>query len=256
MSTRGQVNLNYYQQKMKEIEEYDLDYDLRGRTGVCFQRGKEIIKLYYRPIIEEIKCDMSKYHSSNIGFPKYYIKKESKYYAEIMDYYPYKMIFYAFDEKNNKIDLLIKNYKLIYEEICKFPNIYMKDLDFFGNILYDEQKGFHLIDTTDWIDEEWSCTETINARMINKALFNAIKLYLYGDIDDMEFSHDISSLYNGIRTTNRGKELLEVLQGTLNNTYDFIAFLNAYKEVIKESYNNSIETTEEMKKYIKIMKNS
>lgn len=132
----------------------------------------------------------------------------------------------------------------------------MKDLDFFGNILYDEQKGFHLIDTTDWIDEEWSCTETINARMINKALFNAIKLYLYGDIDDMEFSHDISSLYNGIRTTNRGKELLEVLQGTLNNTYDFIAFLNAYKEVIKESYNNSIETTEEMKKYIKIMKNS
>lgn len=103
MSTRGQVNLNYYQQKMKELEEYDLDYDLRGRTGVCFQRGKEIIKLYYRPIIEKIKCDMSKYHSSNIGFPKYYIKKESKYYAEIMDYYPYKMIFMLLMKKIIKL---------------------------------------------------------------------------------------------------------------------------------------------------------
>ena len=254
MLKKGDIRLTYYRDKIEKLE--NEDYSLRGKTGYCFIEDNEIIKVYSEPIREYKIDDLSSSKSTRIAFPKFYIKKHDEYYAEIMEYFPYLIFFYSLTENDNYLINLYNNYKLMIEEIKKFPNIMMNDLGFHGNVLYDNEKGFYLIDTTDWKIDNFGNREKINIEMFNRSLFLAMKLYLFGDIDDRIFQKEIENMYRGIRNINVGKELLEIMKSSLNGNYDFISFLKAYSDVVKIYFNVHLKTTEDMQKYVKMLKNS
>ncbi len=254
MLKEGDIRLTYYRSQIEKLE--NENYELRGCTGYCFIEDKEIIKIYLNPIIDENICDMSNNKSDRIAFPKFYVKKRNMYYAEVMDYILCPKFFYALAGNSTFLEKLFDNYQVMVNEIKRFPNIYMSDLDFHGNVLYQDKNGFYLIDTTKWRYDDYPHMERENIKMFNKALFDALKLYLYGDIDDRVFQYEIQEMYQGIKTLNEGKELLEIMGSSLKGEYDIISFLKAYVNVVRIYCNGHIETTENMQKYVKILKNS
>ena len=141
------VDIGKYKKQIK-IKQQNYDDSLSGCTGYCFIEGNKIIKIYNRSYALSEVDNMSSYSSSRISFPIEYIKRMNRYYGEIMPYYNVSNILDSFKIKCD-IDKLISNYFIIVNEMRKFPEIMMNDLSY-PNILYDEEKGFYLIDITNW----------------------------------------------------------------------------------------------------------
>ena len=49
---------------------------------------------------------------------------------------------------------------------------------------------------------------------------------------------------------------MEIKAQEIKGEYDFISFLKAYYDIVKKYYNESLKTTEDMQKYVKMLKNS
>ena len=227
------------------------DSQLKGEDGACFVIDEEVIKIYWSKVLKQKSCDLSKYSSFKIAFPKYYIQDEKYYYAEIMPYYPYDELQKGINLDTN-IELLMKNYSVIIDEIKKFMMICMKDLGFPGNILYSNDKGFYLIDTTMWVDEDWSYATKFNIRSFDRALFtvlsNLIGIHLKNDLANLE------KVYQSIHDSNVGKEFLEVLEANLRQNYNYLNFMLSFQNVVKKYFDDDIETIGDIKKYNKKLK--
>ena len=250
----GLEDIKNYRKILAQMVKND-DYTLRGENGACFIKDDLVIKVYEYPIIKEKKCDLSEYTSNNIAFPKYYIKSRRKYYGEVMPYFPYKQFYWALDD-NISISRLLMHYFEMVEEIKKFSNIHMDDLEFHGNILYDKEKGFYLIDTTKWQDEEWSCTEKFNIKRFNCALLEALKAYLYEEdyFDDNDFYVSLMKMYHNILNTKYGYEFKKIMEEYLLCQCDFSSFIIDYAKLIKNCYQQDVETVQDVKNHVKELK--
>ena len=250
----GVSDLLKYQNEI-ERKTNECDFSLRGNDGFCFIEGDLIVKVYNSPIIEQKMCDFSKYQSERIAFPFYYIKKGKRYYGEVMPYYPYQPIERSINE-NTDVNSLLVNYYQMVEELKKYPNIHMQDVDGYQNILYDEQKGIFFIDTLSWEDLEWTGQDKYNTKKLDKALFYVINNMVNSEDNDLVLLKELKEKYKMIRDTNLGKEFLAILESNLRYNYRFLDYLNCYREIIKKEFDYEVKTLEDVKKYTKIMKNS
>jgi len=246
----GMVDLERYKEEIERRKKY-CQYELSGDDGTCFIIDNEILKIYWSKASKISRCDMSKYESNRIAFPKYYIQDNMYYYGEVMPYFPYEELENSVD-LNTKLNKFMGHYYIIQSEIAKYPNIHMTDIGFIGNILYSSLNGFYLIDTTFWEDEEWSYTTRGNIRRFDGALFNVI-CSLIG-INISSDIHNIKDDYQTIIGSNDGKELLEIIGANLKLNYDFKAFIISLQNVIRKYFNKSLETVGDIKKYNKKLK--
>ena len=239
-----------YKELARRLQE-DASYRLKGSDGVCFIKNDEIIKIYNSAQNQLNFCDLSKYQSDRIAFPKYYLRNKEWIYGEVMQYFQYSTISDGLDLRSD-INRLIENYYVIMHEIERFPDLYMSDLDYSKNILYSEKDGFYLIDTTIWNDEEWHHIEKRNMHMLNKAikavLFDAI------GIDVEKEKYDLSTQYSKIRQDAIGAIYLSVLEDSLGNDFDFLMFINSLTEIVHKYFYEDIKTVDDVKKFAKKIK--
>ena len=161
------------------------DYSLSGVTGYCIIEGDKIIKIYTIPMYDVE--DLSKYHSERISFPYEYLKKRRNVIGEVLPYFNILNIMDGINDNSN-IDKLIDNYHIICREIALFPKIIMHDLSY-PNILYEEDKGFYIIDVTNWrIDNSTnSKSYDINIESLNDSILYCLWKKIVNDIYDEEW---------------------------------------------------------------------
>lgn len=250
---RGLVDLAKYEDLIELKKEND-DYSLRGVEGCCFIENDKIIKIY--DIINTNNCDLSHFKSKRISFPIYYIVKNDHVYGEVMPYFNAKSIDTSIN-LDSIINDLINHYNVICQEIKKFSHILMLEL-VYPNILYDEKKGFYLIDTTKWYLNNG---ENINYRKKNiscldRSLFLIIQELICENKPNEELT-DIKNYYEKIKKSAIGKKFLKLYElGLREIEFHFLELMEAYKKIVQIYYNDELKTINDMKKYTKIMKNS
>ena len=249
---KGLVDLAKYKEII-EIKRENDDYTLRGAQGFCFIEGEEIIKIYND--LNENKDKLSDYSSERISFPYYYIENNDAVYGEVMPYFDAKEIGVSVT-KNSLIGNLISHYKKIRKEVINFSDISMNDLSY-PNILYDEEKGFYLIDTTSWF--KWSDEKRnrlFNLKNLDKGILVILRSFIF-EYETKKELRDIMDYYKGIKNFPMGRELLKLMEMNLEG-YEprFLEFMEAYREIVKIYYNDEVKTVEDAKKYTKIMKNN
>ena len=249
---KGLVDLERYN-RIIEIKRENDDYTLRGAQGFCFIEKDKIVKIYND--LNENKDRLNDYSSERISFPYYYIEKNDDVYGEVMPYFEAKDVGMSLTN-DSLVSNLINHYKQIRKEVIKYSNISMLDLSY-PNILYDEEKGFYLIDTTSWF--KWN-DEKRNRLFNLKNLDKGISVILYSLIFEHETRkelRDIVDYYKQIKNFPMGRELLKLMEMNLEG-YEtrFLELMEAYREIVKIYYNDEVKTLEDVKKYTKIMKNS
>ena len=185
------------------IRKRNYDYNLRGKTGFCFIRGKIIIKLYEYPKDEKNMCDLSIFKSKRISFPIDYIYEKGKIIGEILPFYNADTLNNSFNIRNN-IDMLTKSFNEIIDEIDKFDNIAMYDM-WAENILYSSKYGMFLIDTTDWKIRN-NCFFD-NLELLERSIALLFKNLIY----DGNMYFDIEKDYLILRKSGLGRELLNII---------------------------------------------
>lgn len=239
----------------KEIKKKILNNDnsLSGCTGYCFIESKKVIKIYNRPYNDLEIEDLSGYSSSRISFPYEYIKKRKFYLGEVLPYFAVGNILDSI-QLNCDLDRLIENYKILVDEIIKYHDIVMYDLSY-PNILYDENKGFFLIDVTNW--KKYSIYDD-NIKKINISSLNDSLMYCFYDmLFGNGFDLIIGNRENDLYICNIfGMDFYNLYLQGRNKTYDFLKLLNMYREIMLKKYGIFINNTEDMKKSVKILKKS
>ena len=253
---KGKVDLAKYQDAIRLLSD-NSSYKYCGYQGYCFIEGRRVIKIYNNPIDIGNITDLSKYYSNRIAFPKAYIENDGKVYGEIMPYCNGKTLSEAFSTKSST-ELLKEHYEEMLKEIEFFSNLVMLDMDFSENILYSQQKGFYLIDTTSWMEKNGDENKD---NFSNQDLFTSVLLiYLYQVIFDTSSTthiyQEIKNRYQGLKTNNIGKEFLSVLKANLYCDFHLLELMIAWEEIIKNYYNYQVSSLGDVKKYTKIMKNS
>ena len=251
---RGMVDLAKYQKEIGRRES-EYDFTLSGNQGHCFIEKDKVIKIYRKDITNQ--SDLSSFKSERIAFPIYYIYENGKAIGEVMPYYKFLQIENVLND-GSYVRTLIRNYEIIKDEIEKFYFILMIDLCYL-NILYDEEKGFYLIDTTSWLidkDIKYGYIELNNMYYLNRALFMSVCHKIFG-YDFNKINEEINNEYRSIKDKQIGRDFLYLLKMNLKGEeYKFKEFMLAYQEIIRINYKYDIETISDMKKYTKIMKNS
>ena len=237
-------DLRKYQKEIK-IKRKNNDKSLSGSTGSCIVHGDKIIKMYYTPQSIYNIVDLSGYNSERISFPLKYLKRRKYYYGEIMPYFQIDNVLNAL-EYNGNIDKLIYNYQQIVEEIKKFSNLLMVDLCYL-NILYDEDKGFYLIDVTEWQDDVDSLYGKSlfenNVDDLNESLFYCIWKIVFNKTDDPLW---IKYIF--------GERVYDAFIESLQVKCDFLKFMDIFREDTLKRYNLMLNNIEDMKKSVKILK--
>ena len=238
--------LDYYK---KNDSEYD------GSQGFCYVKDGQISKIYYEP--RKLKYDFSKYKSSKIAFPVCYLYDKNadsfqNVVGELMDFFPGKSLAWSIDE-DIKIDKFIKQYIEIIDEIKRHLEILMIDLSY-PNILYNREKGFHLIDSTSWIiNEENGIGNTcINIDHLNIAINETI---LKDYLETMTLSFNPYFFKNLKRMGVNGKNLSKLLEFSIKmGRWSIVELLELYKEIFKNCDLGTVETFSDIKKYTKMLK--
>ena len=248
---RGLVNL---EELRKNFDKADFT---NGKCSYCFIQDNKIIKIYANKYgvncIEPSRvCDFSKFKADTIIFPFKYIKENGVIVGEISNYIKNKDIIHSF---NGKADLnkMIKGFELVIQDMYTYANIDMKDLCSV-NILYSNELGFHIIDTT-----EWQIVD--NALKLNIHRFNSSLIGEVVDYSDIPVVY--SKYYN--RIDNRfyenmakfgksGLKLQENMKLLMNNQFNFLNLLYAYMEIYRIYASREAETLEDIKELTKVLK--
>ena len=239
------------------LQKYNNDIQLKGKDGFCLVENELIYKIYFFPKYNMLFYDFSKYKSDLISFPMHYLydcsvsfKDRKAIVGEIMPYFPKASITKSITETTN-IHILIRNYLLMISELKKFPEIMMKDL-VSSNILYDEGKGFSLIDTSDWLINEYENYILFNKKCFDFSLSNLLLdnlLELYPRIvDNYNFQNNL------MKFGKNGVDLLNAIRSTLNDDCRFIEILDLYCLVFEKAGLKPINTIEDMQEYTKMLK--
>ena len=124
----------------------------RGKSAYCFLLEDKIIKIYadtndihYIHLNRNMIEDFSKYKSKTIVFPLEYLYENNQKVGEISKFIKNNSLLNNAFNAQTKINPIIRNYLVAVDEIKKYPNIDMIDIDPV-NILYSGKQGFHIID--------------------------------------------------------------------------------------------------------------
>ena len=236
------------------LAEYDkFDNKLFGSQGFCILKDNFIKKVYYEPCT--LKYDFSIYKSDRISFPIHYLydiknKESDEVVGELMEYFPKKSITWSLT-KSVEIDNFIRQYYEIIMEVRKYFEINMHDLCI-PNILYNEQSGFSIIDTTNWSIDSGDNSK-INKERINRSLFNHVIDEIL-EITPMNIT-DLEIYQNLKKYGNIGLELYKVLfLSIMEDEHHLIEMLELYCEVFKNSDFGPIKTLGDIENYTKILK--
>lgn len=238
----------------KMINLFDCEKDPFGAQGFCLIKKDIVQKIYF----ERMRCehDFTKYKSSQIAFPMHYLCdyhnfSSKEIVGEIMPYFDKESITWSINE-TTRIDFLIEHYLEILHELEKYPEIDMMDLCS-ANILYSQQTGFSIIDTTCWrIDMKQDFIDGnkrdfdfgLASRLVDNVLEIGPML-----VTDYHFSKNL------MRYGKVGHDLLRVLEATLDDDYQILAILQLYRLIASSNGLEPIRTLGDAKNYTKKLKN-
>lgn len=247
---------------MRVLVDYSklLDYkettNLDGAQGFCFVKEPYIYKIYYEPRV--LKDDFSHYKSDSISFPICYLYDKFSNFGdqivgEQMKFLPGKSILWSINE-NTKINNFIISYNKMIAEIRKYSEILMNDLGY-PNILYDDERGFFLIDTTSWVINGDKNNAIVNLNMFNGAINETI-LNEFFQIPNLMFGDN--QFFNHIKNYGEdGKNLYNLLiECFKTGEWPVIDILELFRNVFEKMELGPVETFSDVKKYTKILKNS
>lgn len=249
---KGKVDLDKYLYAKDYLIE-DTTNEFLGTEAICFVEGKKVIKIYFDPK-EDKKIDLSKYKSDRIAFPKYYLERDNLRYGEVLPYFKGKTLERCLGAKSD-IETFKFNYYEIIDEIIKYPNIWMNEINYFKNIIYLPINGFYLIDTTKWKEMKDNYI-SYNIKGINQAIINRLSKVIFDKSEFVLIFRELDNYYHCLKNSNYGIDFMKTIKGNLKENYRVIEFLEAYKDIIKAYYGYEIETIGDIKKYTKMMKNS
>ena len=244
---------------LEELRKKKAMANFRGKSAYCFIRDNKLIKVYankqdvgFMSLDRDSICDLSKYEADTIVFPDYYLYEDGKKAGEVMDYINDLSIDVAFDDRIELIPL-VENYELVIRDILTFSNLKMCDLCDV-NILYSQENGFHLIDTTEWelSDEKarW------NIKRFNTYVIKTLLEYIDVPINycrdycfiDKKFQKKL------FKFGKPGERLYQTLDHNLNEKYSIYDLIYAYMTLYHKYYGEELKTLEETKELTKVLK--
>lgn len=234
-------------------ENFDKADFKHGKSSYCFIIDDKIIKIYARKkdgVYPENVLDLSKYSADTIVFPEGYILENDKIVAEISRYINSKDIITSFND-DALLDVIISGYKLLVQDFELYQDLLMKDLCS-ANILFSNELGFHIIDTSEWKNKADSFKR--NLCMLNLALISTIIESLglpitYGYYSicnsvDETFNNNLSK-YGAV-----GRELQECITKLINNQLSFLNLINGLKALYREYYGTEAKTLGDLKNLV------
>lgn len=229
------------------------DNFLYGVQGFCLVKDNNMIqKIYFNSKDMRKVFDLSCYRSDKIAFPYYYLfdsLDDLQVVGEVMPYYDMESITTSLNYSCN-IDKFIYHYYAMLEEIKKFPEVWMYDVCS-PNVLYNEEKGFSLIDTTDWkISSDIDYSKNNIGQFINDISEIIVRdlLGIYPiTLCNTDFQRNLS------KYGKKGEELFKLFWASVHDPSHIIEILEIYKLMF--GYNNHrIKTFGDMEKYTKKLK--
>ena len=252
---RGLVDLDELRRRFANGET-----SLVGNTSYCFVDGDKIIKVYgrkhekgiYIPVERDKVIDLSCYKSDVIVFPDEYFVENGLPAGEISDYINNKNILESFNEEA-LLSIMINRLDPVIREIMLYKFLKMNDLCG-SNILFSNELGYHIIDTTPWelaIDASKN-----NLNNLNKYLIETVK-------DNLELPVKYSNFFNKIdpifykNTAKFGKPGLELQKNIVLLTklkFDFINLITAFMEAYRVYNGTDANTLGDVKEFVKVLK--
>ena len=247
---RGLVNL----EKLRDnFDKADFKY---GKSSYCFIIGDKIVKIYAKKdgedFIPKNIYDFSKFIADTIVFPNEYIYENGIIVGEISDYINSMPIVKSFNDEA-KIDKIIDGFELVIQDLATYKDIDMQDLCS-ANILYSNENGFHIIDTTEWIMKLNSLKK--NIFRFNSSLVSEI-------IDYAEIPIKYSKYYNRIDDTflnnmakygDVGKRLKDNMDKLMYGEYYFLELIFAYMDLYQKHFGREMKTLKDMDEMTKVLK--
>lgn len=247
---RGLVNL------VKLRKNFDKADFKQGKSSYCFIDGNRIIKVYAQKYEDDFfpseVCNFSKYKSDTIVFPTEYIYENGHIVGEISTYIKSQNITHSFDKEAN-LDKMINGYDLVLQDIYTYTNIDMVDLCSV-NILYSNELGFHIIDTTEWkiVDD----AHLINLHRFNSSLISEIVEFAETPISYSKYYSKIDDdFYNNmVKFGKAGKELQDSMKLLMHNRFNFQKLIYAYMDMYRTYSGKDAKTLEDVKELTKVLK--
>ena len=228
-----------------------------GKSSYCFIIGEYIVKVYARKkdgVYPENVCNFSKYEANTIVYPLMYIKDKGVIAAEVSKVINSKDITESFND-DASLDVISNSFDIVVNDLYTYSDIRMNDLCS-ANILFSNELGFHIIDTTEW--EEKTGSLNYNLRRLNMALISVFK-------DNLEIPIIYSLYYNKIDDNfyqnmtqfgNPGKRLQESMDLIMNDRFNFLKLLYALIDVYRVYSGNDPKSLGDVKKIVKVLRNS
>lgn len=252
MENRGLVDL-------KELRKNMLNANFRGKSAFCFINGDKIIKVYaktskneYIPLDVDKLHDLSVFCADTIVFPDEYIYENGKKAGEILKYISDKSIDESFNDKVN-LKKIIDSYEKVLCDLLLYSNLDMVDLCQV-NILYSNKRGFHIIDTTEWVINN----SLVNGNLyrFNSTLIEAVMEYLEIPIIYSRYANNLNKDFiDQLKKYGReGKSLQKSLINLMNHNYDFLGLMFALMETSRIYNKKETETFQDIKEFTKVLK--
>ncbi len=244
---------------LEKLRKNVLKADFHGKSAFCFVDGNELIKVYARKQDGDFITlntgnidDFSIFNAKTIVFPHKYIYEDGSKAGEIMSFISDKTIEKSFNGDTN-ISLLIKNYELVFHDFIKFPDFNMVDLCYV-NILYSNENGFHIIDTTEWTKEENSFKK--NIFNFNSSLGEVFIRFMDIPIIYSKYynSLDDNFLKNIGKYGKAGNDFKDKLMRIKNYDFQFLSLLFSYIEMYYIYCNNDVYNFKELEDFTKVLK--
>ena len=124
----------------------------------------------------------------------------------------------------------------------------------FANILYSNDKGFHIINTSEWQFGQY--TSIYNKFNFDDAVVRKIIGFLDIPVDyhNNHSSIDEKFANNCMKYGDLGNNFLNALELNLNRKYRFLDLMYLYKELYEKHYGEELKTLDDVKKYTKVLK--
>lgn len=247
---RGSVNLQELRANFSNANFKD------GKSSYCFIIGDKIYKIYAKkydnPEMPTNKCDLSKFEADTIVFPLEYIYENKKSVGEISQYINSMRLIDSFNATAN-ISKILESYDEVVGDLQMFPDIYMQDICAV-NVLFSNELGFHIIDTTEW--KKSKNMFTVNLSKFNLTLIGEIFEYtnmpiVYGMYANT-IDYQIKEMTKKFGTA--GERLRESLRLIEYRKYNFIKFIYALIDCYRIYSGNDPKTLGEVKEFVKVLK--
>ena len=251
---------------LEELRKHIKDANNYGKSGFCFRIGDKFVKIYARDEDNKYKIfvppdtkkitDFSGLKADTIIFPNEYIHENGLKAGEISDYISDERFDLAL-KTGLKINPMTTSYDRVIADMYLYRDIYMLDLCF-ANILYSDQNGFHIIDTTDWYFERDSLKD--NVYYFNLSIVKEIINYLEMPYKETYYGRDLRYyVYDDFlkkikKYGDKGTKLVNNLSLLREDKYSFLEFIYAYNDVYRIHYGNDAKTLEDVKELTKILK--